>query len=75
MREWTIGELLSQSLDDFKKNMGTWIAITFAIFVVFLTIQLFAPSGGSVIFSLLSFIAQTFIGLIIVRMGLAAAKG
>ena len=75
MREWAIGELLSQSLDDFKKNMGTWIAFTFAIFVVSLSISMASPDGGSVILSLISFLINTFIGLIFVRMGLAAAKG
>jgi len=75
MREWTIGELLSQSLDDFKKNMGTWIAFTFAIFVVSLSISMVSPDGGSIILSIISFLVNTFIGLIFVRMGLAAAKG
>jgi len=75
MREWTIGELISQSFEDFKKNMGVWIAFTFAIFVISLVVEFMTPDGGSIVISIISFIINSFIGMVFVRLGLAAAKG
>ena len=75
MREWTIGELISQSFEDFKKNMSVWIVFTFAIFVISLVLESMTPNGGSIVTSIISFIINSFIGMVFVRLGLAAAKG
>ncbi len=75
MREWTIGELFSQSFADFKKNVGLWIALLFTFVGGSLIIDIFQPQEKSWIISIISWIFSSFVQFLMLRAALAGARG